>query len=265
LIDSDEFVPTPEAEELARAFSSLTAEIEEQLFAKFLEVLGKQPAAAADTYYTIVREFAVRNPIAGSDALRQLGEHVPTAVRACVEQQFYEPISSNLLLDQVIVFCAHCRNAMMRASAGLVCRTACCRALLPAKEGGRLSPDGQFRLTRGLRRFWLEPGFDEIKMFDALINRGLAARLYPFRDRVDIEVGPVGIDLKAYSSPELLGAKLRRGLGGLSHYETKWLVVPDWLVARVPAYLDRLRSSMGEHVSVRCLSVGQALEELTHA
>ena len=63
------------------------------------------------------------------------------------------------------------------------------------------------RLSKGLRQYWFEPGIDEIRMFDRLVAAGLPARLYPHRDRVDIDMGEnddIGIDLKSYTSPELL-------------------------------------------------------------
>ena len=85
-------------------------------------------------------------------------------------------------------------------------------------------------------------------------------------DRVDIAVGDTGIDLKSYASPELLGDKVRRNKGGLSHYRHKWLVIPDWLVARTPGYLDRLRHALEDAASsIRCLSASEALKEAGHA
>jgi hypothetical protein len=105
----------------------------------------------------------------------------------------------------------------------------------------------------------VEPGIDEIIQYDALVGLGLPAILYPNRDRVDIGVGKTGIDLKTYASPEILGAKFKRSLGGLAHYATKWVVVPDWQVVTTPSYLDRLRTAM-ERSDVRCLSVSKAIE-----
>ena len=88
--------------------------------------------------------------------------------------------------------------------------------------------------------------------------------MYPFRDRVDISVGDIGIDLKTYASPETLGLKFKKGIGGLAYYDERWVVVPDWQVASVPSYLDRLRKAMGRP-DVRCLSVSEAIKRVMEA
>src|SRR6185369_16296586 len=56
-IHAEEGIPTAEAEELAAGFTGMTAGIEEQLFAKFMEVIGRFPEESANDYYTRAREF----------------------------------------------------------------------------------------------------------------------------------------------------------------------------------------------------------------
>jgi hypothetical protein len=120
------------------------------------------------------------------------------------------------------------------------------------------------RLARGIRQYWQEPGFDEVRLYDQLLAAGAAPVLYPQMDRVDIEVGEVGMDLKAYVSPELLAARLQRSIGGLSHYRLKWLVVPDRLIRRIPAYLERLTGAL-KGSPLRVLPVSSVRRELQNA
>ena len=100
-------------------------------------------------------------------------------------------------------------------------------------------------------------------LFDALVGAGLSPRLYPHRDRVDIDLGAasgVGMDLKAYASPELLGRRLKKRPGGLVFYTQRWLVVPDWLASATPGYMDRLKWALGAGSNIQAMTVGQALE-----
>lgn len=244
LIEGEDGIPTAEAEELAIDFGSLTAGVEEQLFMKFMEVLGRFPDAMADQYYTMVREMIVRHPVAKADTIKHLSKELPYQVWVLL-QQFYEPVPEAWEISGAVPLCSVCGNGMKQGRAGLVCRTAACCALMPASPGGT-APFGELvRATRGIRQYWIEPGIDEIRLFDTLIAMGLPAELYPFRDRVDIAVGDIGMDLKAYASPETLGKKFNRGIGGLTHYAKKWVIVPDWLTVSAPTYMDRLIGAAG--------------------
>lgn len=267
LIDPIEALPTMEAEELAADFSGMASLFEEQVFSAFVEILAKLPKSEADRLYTRVREFAVRHPVVAQSDLNALGEDLPSALWLCVQHRFYEPLPQSLLQERAVRLCAHCGNLTKRVSSGWSCTTLACAAQSPSKAEEPRSAENLMRLSKGLRQYWFEPGIDEIRMFDRLVRAGLTARLYPHRDRVDIDVGAhedIGIDLKSYTSPELLGARMGRRPGGLVHYAKRWLVIPDWLVARTPGYLDRLRAAL-EGSPIRCLSVSMAIEELTRA
>lgn len=261
-IHAEEGIPTAEAEELAAGFGCVTAGLEEQLFAKLIELLGRFPDAAANNYYTTMREFVVRHPVCTPDELQQLGGVLASHLWILLQQQFYEPVPSGWATADGVPLCAHCGNAMKKGVAGLVCRTLACAAAASARVAKCVPVSNLLRASRGIRQYWIEPGIDEIRLFDALKGRGIAAELYPFRDRVDISVGDIGVDLKTYASPETLGLRFRRGIGGLAYYATRLVVVPDWQVAVTPSYLDRLRAAIGRE-DVRCLSVSGALDFLT--
>ncbi len=258
LIEAEDGIPTAEAEELAVGFGGLTAGLEEQLFLKFMEVLARFPEALANQYYTTVREMVVRGPVVMGDSIRKSEVELPNQIWMLLQQQFYEPVPEAWQIGDAVPLCAHCGNAMKQGKAGLVCRTAACVASNAALTGGHAKASDLVRVTRGIRQYWIEPGLDEIRLYDALVKMGLPAALYPFRDRVDIAMDDVGIDLKAYASPETLGRRFKRSIGGLSHYRTKWVVVPDWLVISTPSYLDRLKAAM-ERDDLTCLTVSQAI------
>jgi hypothetical protein len=264
LLDAEEGVPTREAEELARRFVSATASLEELLFSRFHEQLGKSSRAAATSYYSRVREFIVRHPIVAADELARLTAELPSTIGVLINQQFYEPLPDGWGNGGHITVCGHCGNAMKTQQSGDHCRTKACAESMPMKAVSRVPIQASLRLTRGIRQYWQEPGFDELRLFDELIAAGFSPSLYPELDRVDIAVGDVGIDLKAYVSPELLGARICNSIGGLAHYNRKWLVIPDRLIDRVPAYLERLRGVLGQ-ASVRALASSSVAKELLRA
>jgi hypothetical protein len=263
LLDPEEGVPTREADELAQRFVSTTASIEEQLFSRFREQLAKGSRIAASAAYTRVREFVVRHPIATRDELAGLTSDLPSTISVLLNQEFYEPVPESWGSADQLTICAHCRNAIQSTEAGRVCRTRACAESLPVHSGRGYSLQESLRLTRGLRQYWQEPGFDEVRVFDELLAAGFKPVLYPQLDTVDIEVGKVGIDLKAYVSPELLAGRLDRSIGGLINYTQKWLVIPDRLIRRVPAYLERLRNAM-RVARVRVLPASAVVEELSY-
>ncbi|WP_133667907.1 hypothetical protein [Paraburkholderia sp. BL10I2N1] len=262
LIHADDGIPTAEAEELAAGFTGMTAAIEEQLFARFMDVLSRHPEGQANAYYTKVRDFVVRNPVCNLDDFKLgLTEEVPARVWLIIQREFYEAVPTGWCVDGTVPICDHCGNAMKKGRAGLVCRTAACVATYPARSSRSVAASSVMRVARGIRQYWVEPGIDELRLYDALRASGTPAELYPFRDRVDIAVGDTGIDLKTYVSPETLGQKFKRSIGGLAYYAQRLLVIPDWHVASVPSYLYRLTRTMGRD-DVTCLTVSEALARL---
>jgi hypothetical protein len=265
LLSAEEGAPTREAEELAQQFGgSDTATLEELLFGRFRELLQKNSATMAAAYYSRVREFVVRHPVVTAQELSELAADLPSAIHVLITQHFYETVPDGWGQDGQLSTCAHCGNAVVYGPQGQICRTRACAETLPLMPGRRIALRDALRLARGIRHYWQEPGFDELGLFDELKRQGLSPVLYPELDRVDIEVGDVGIDLKAYISPELLASRIRRNIGGLAFYKNKWLVIPDRLVERVPAYLERLRSALKDS-PVRVLTVKTAAKELERA
>lgn len=259
-IDPNDLVPTPEAEELAKNFGDVVQSLEESLFSKLKELLSRSNKELADSYYTRIREFVARHPVCKLDQIQEMGRGLSSVMSMLIQQQFYEPVPDSwATTGQEVEICAHCANALEQTKLGKICRTRACAAQFPTQSNCSIPASQLVRATKGICQYWIEPGFDEIVMFDALVAMGLSPTLYPNSDQTDISFKEVGIDLKSYVSPETLGYKLQRSIGGLAAYPQKWLVIPDWLVNRTPSYLQRLETAMGR-TNVQCLSVTEALK-----
>lgn len=266
LIDPEQLMPTLEAEGLAEDVAGLASLVEEQLFGDFREALAKLTPAQADEVYAAVRGFVVRHPVLNQKELEAFLEDLPSGVANRVRMGFYEPLSARLDGSEGVALCSRCRNltkAHAGGAGGWLCTTAACQQHGAAPMKAAQPGIEHFRLARGLRQYWLEPGIDEVLLFDALQGAGLSPRLYPHRDRVDIDLGAdsgVGLDLKAYASPEFLGRRLKKRPGGLAFYAQCWLVVPDWLANATPGYMDRLKGALGAGSPIQAMTVGQALK-----
>ncbi len=251
LIDPDHGIPTSEAQELAEVFGSIASHLEERIFAAYKDALAHFPPESAAEYYTLIREFVVRNPVASAPQLFEIGKKLPPVLWLPVQREFYEPFSASYV-DTEIVLCAHCNSLLKPHKNGarlLVCSSRACRNERSTQEGARLPAMQASRVRPEIHQFWVEPGIHELWLHDELKTEGFAVRLYPHQDQVDVAIANdrIGIDLKAYASPETLGLKLKNSIGGLAFYEKKLLVVPDWIVRSQSSYLERLRSSMGEN------------------
>ena len=260
LIEPGEATPTPEAEALASGFVNLGASIEEILFTQFREVLSKLPDSRAHQYYTRVREFVVRHPVATVEQLHEFGKTITAELWRILDQQFYIDLPHGWSVDGEIVLCRHCGNAMQHGHMGLTCRTRACEATQPASAASRFATSHVRRCHQVIQQYWVEPGLDEIRLYEVLCAQGLSPNLYPKSDLVDLAFDDVGIDLKAWSSPELLGRVLSSRLGGLAQYSRRWLVIPDRLIKAAPDYPKRLVAALNRP-EVCVLSVTEAIEQ----
>lgn len=265
LVDGETGLATEEALDIARDFGGLDAEHQQGAFHELMRELRRRPKVIADREYTALREFVIRHPViergALSDQLAAL--QLPSTVAAIVLRDMYEPAPLQWAGAAGLSTCAHCNNAVLQSRSGQRrCRTQSCHNGRPHSSGEAL-PGAEFMCVRSaFQLYWVEPGVDELVLFDAMVERGLKPRLYPDLDRVDIAIGKqIGIDLKNYSSPTLLGRKLASSLGGLSAYPEKWLVIPDRLLRRSSDYRFRLMEALGDTTRrLKVLSVTEAIE-----
>jgi hypothetical protein len=139
-----------------------------------------------------------------------------------------------------------------------------------AKVSEKLDPN-QDRLLIAqpqILTYWTGPAIDELAIFEAAINNGLDAELYPESDLCDVAINNrhIGIDAKSYTSPVSLASRLNRtGIGGLKHYRRRIIAVSDQLIEERPDYLSTFQSAInkkGEPATLEILSVSQVIQLL---
>ncbi len=268
LIDADAGMPSIEARDLARGYDGYLPDEQAMLFREFMTVVKRNYADRRETAYTQVREWVIRHPLATS---REIASFLASArLKGPLLGQvlgFYEQVPAGWAQAQGVAQCAYCGNALAVTTAGRYrCRTQVCADQRDAAVRTHLPLEDLQRVKRALMVYWINPGLDEIALYEALKAAGLDPRLYPDCDAVDIAVGDIGIDLKAYASPELLADTFSSDIGGLAAYRRRIIVIPDRLLKASPSYLDRLKGALqGPAMSLECRTVSSIQRELTGA
>ncbi|KAH2820373.1 hypothetical protein KXV85_003283, partial [Aspergillus fumigatus] len=99
--------------------------------------------------------------------------------------------------------------------------------------------------------YWVGPGLAEIRLYDDLRRGGVDVQLYPRDDAADVgRAHELGIDVKSYACPRLLGDTLSERLGGLTTFDERYVAIPDAIVNRRPGYLEDLRYAYRGSTSV---------------
>lgn len=271
LVDPDTGAPTDDCREMARAGGGVEVAALEELHHERLQAAIKDlPKRQAARAYTAIRELCVRNPVIREDALHTRiveGGHV-AAARTIME--FYRPIPLGALFGEVAHRCAHCRSLLWpdrdrTAYPHGRCLIRQCRLAHPdARLGDVLDEPHRWRLaTTAILGFWVGPGLDEIQIYDALNEAGRIVALYPFSDAADVGVDglDVGIDVKTYASPVLLGGRLTRSTGRLSMFGRRIIAIPDDKLRQNPRYVEQLRGSYGGSLPLEFLTVSAVLRE----
>jgi hypothetical protein len=108
------------------------------------------------------------------------------------------------------------------------------------------------------------PGLDEIRIFDALRAAGRNAALYPNGDAADVGVDgtEIGIDVKSYASPIVLGQRLTRSIGRFGSFRRRILAVPDDKLASNPHYLEQLAATYEGAARLEFMTTSQTLRSL---
>ncbi|GAA5513049.1 hypothetical protein Dcar01_01775 [Deinococcus carri] len=279
LVDPDLLVPTEECEEIA-AESGRTHDdvIEKQLHARLTEVLGPLPKAEQHRAYTLIREFIARQSLTSRQHLRgYFDDHlVPDEVTDLLLGHFFIPVPETWMQRGVPQRCAHCGTLTRphadqgRYPAGR-CPLQACREGQEYRALARpFEANAPLVASNQVLRYWVNPAVDELRIYDAAVEKGLPAALYPQSDQCDVSLGRrTGVDVKNYRDAHALVCKLNAGIGGLKHYDVKILAVPD--ARRDQAgYLQALRRGLkrGPAAAVRVMTVGEVrgeLEVLAHA
>ena len=73
----------------------------------------------------------------------------------------------------------------------------------------------------------------------------------------------IGIDVKGYSSPQLLGQALNRSIGGLTRYARRIVAISDAAATARPGYLALLKQTLGSNPhQLELMRVSELLREL---
>jgi hypothetical protein len=131
---------------------------------------------------------------------------------------------------------------------------------VPSSKVGQVISDplGWRVFTDDILAYWVGPGLAEIQLHDELREAGVDVFLYPRDDAADVgRSDELGIDVKSYSCPRLLGETLTERLGGLSTFQQRYVAVPDGMVNRRPRYLEDLREAYRGKISVTFARVSE--------
>jgi hypothetical protein len=135
-----------------------------------------------------------------------------------------------------------------------------CLEEVPSSKAGKVIFEhlGWRVFTDDILAYWVGPGLAEIQLHDELREAGVDVVLYPRDDAADVgQSDELGIDVKSYSCPRLLGETLTERLGGLSTFRRCYVAVPDGMVNRRPRYLEDLREAYRGKTPVTFARVGE--------
>lgn len=271
LIDVELAMPTADCRELA-ASSGGEVDAQEDIHHEALRAaLMTFPARRRDDVYSLIREFVVRNPaVAYAERERFVLDNGLTAAARAIAS-YWRPVPASALFDGVARRCGHCGSLLWpdRDRAAWPdgrCRIRQCRLAHPHTVAGQeIATPAEWQLaTSAIMAYWVGPGLDEIRIHDALRAAGRDAVLYPLGDAADVGVDgqAVGIDVKAYASPLVLGARLTRTIGRLGQFTRRILAVPDNKLDRNPGYLRQLAAAYRGGTPLEFMTASQAIRAL---
>lgn len=255
LIDPYHRCPTPECVELGAGVgvnhSNVRQHIEEAMSFTELSTLCAKFGARRDAAYTQLRQFIGRNPLtthAAIDAFVQ--EHHISAAEQFLRGCWSAPDARHLINDR-LHGCRHCQAPLEAYgdNNGRCIQRLCgnYRVPVPLSEGRDDTPRMRV-LAAHLMTYWYGPAIDELRVYDRAIELGLPVFLYPYSDACDVAIGDdIGIDVKGYSSPQLLGQALNRSIGGLTRYARRIVAISDVAATANPGYLKLLKRTLGSN------------------
>lgn len=271
LVNADLGVPTEDCRELARGSGSESAAQEELHHERLRSALRTYPAARRNKAYTALREFVVRNPAVRFDLLNRFVAEGGHHAAAQTLFSFYRPIPQSVLFGRAARRCGHCGGLLWpeRDTAAYPdgrCAILQCRLANPTpRRGEDIDDPAAWRLgTRAVLAYWVGPGLAEIEIHDALATAGRNVELYPESDAADVGVDgmAIGIDVKTYASPLVLGARLTRDIGRFVSFTRRILAVPDDRLRTNPRYLEQLRLAYRGHIPLEFRTVSATISEL---
>ncbi len=222
LIDGELAIPTPDCREMAALGGSELAAQEDIHHDALRAAVQAFPQRSRDATYAAIREFVVRRPVcAYAERERFVVENGLVAAARAISS-YYREVPAGALHDGVARQCGHCGSLLWPDRDQAIwpdgrCRIRQCRLAHPrAVVGAEIDNAAEWQwATAAVLAYWVGPGLDEIRIHDALLAKGRNSALYPMADAADVGVNgaEIGIDVKAYASPIVLGAKLSRSIG----------------------------------------------------
>jgi hypothetical protein len=276
LIDPELRVPTVDCVSIARVSGGVGEDnvIEHRLHAILRDAVERL-GPARDRAYTTIRELLGRRSLIGElELTRWVGDQKLTPVHGIFDE-FFEPVADAWLIDGRANCCADCGTLLRPHPDRAAFPDGHCplRTCTPARyrAAERLDPavDRLLVARPQVLTYWTAPAVDELRIYDAAVEAGHPATLYPASDECDVAVDldgvKVGIDAKAYASPATLAVTLNRGIGGLVNYRTRIVAINDGVIARDPGYLQTLLSCLdrqGDIATLRIRSVSAVVNML---
>ncbi len=274
LIDPELRIPTADCQEIAEQSGGVGEQhlLEERCHRELVTASERCGAARKAEVYSLLRGFVVRHPLVRhAELLEFCHQHaLRPALRSL--REFYTHAPRTWQIDGAVWRCRRCGTMLQPAAPWRGDRFRPCVLRQCREKGPAGAPaqepyvDGEWLLAVDpIQVYWVGPGLDELELFDAAVQAGRDAELYPRSDACDVGVDglALGIDAKSYTSPFALGSRLRRkGVGGLMSYQRRILAIGDELLQATPNYLGRVRAAMGSSLiktGVEVMSVSDAV------
>jgi hypothetical protein len=273
LIDGDLGQPTSECFDLASGGGEVEI-VQEIHHERLRAAVARFGSKGRDRAYQEIRGLIVRRPCLPISELFAFMEVWLSAAQEI--QSFYRPLPASAVHGKTMRLCAGCGAPLWpdpdtRLFPNGRCRIRDCRMRHPVCQVAHevdVEDVAEWQLaTSAALAYWTGPGLAEIEIYDRLKAAGRQVDLYPLSDSADIGVDgrDIGIDVKSYASAAVLGARLARDVGGITHFRRKILCVPDARVRQDRGYLSTLRAvaSQGEGRMLEFMTVSDVIAELT--
>jgi hypothetical protein len=270
LLSAEPVAPTEECRTLAAKGQPDDA-FEDIHHRQLRELVQRVRSEKKQQIYSVLRERIVRKPVYERRELSDFLEAYSLYVADEALRRWSNEIPLGALgRDGSFKICGNCgcllyphrdRTAFPEGR----CRIGPCLEEVPSSRAGLTvdSAVGWRTFADDILAYWVGPGLPEIRLHDALRAAGIEVELYPRDDAADVGRSPeLGIDVKSYSCPRLLGETLSERLGGLATFDRRYVAIPDAMVDRRPRYLEDLRAAYRGSMSVTFAKVSEVAREV---
>jgi hypothetical protein len=267
LLSPEPVAPTEECRALAAKGQSDDA-FEDIHHRQLREIVQRVRTEQRLQIYSILRERVVRKPVYERRELSDFLEENGVVVADEVLRRWSTEIPLGAMRrDGSFNICGNCGGLLYphRDTTAFPegrCRIGPCLEEVPSSRAGATieTASGWRVYADDILAYWVGPGLSEIQLHDELREAGVDVVLYPRDDAADVgRSHELGIDVKSYSCPRLLGETLSERLGGLATFNRRYVAVPDAMVNRRPHYLEDLRLAYRGSTPVVFAKVGDVV------